>query len=40
MDAGEVDLARAIPLAGLPAEDVHEVRHQSVLVNLTFALGK
>lgn len=40
MDAGEVDLVRAAPLAGLPTTDVQEVKHQSVLVNLTFALGK
>jgi opacity protein-like surface antigen len=40
MDAGEVTLTRSPALTGPPLTDVHEVTHQSVLVNMTFALGK
>jgi opacity protein-like surface antigen len=41
MDAGEVELVRSPALAtgNLLVTDVHEVKHQSVQVNLTFALG-
>jgi opacity protein-like surface antigen len=40
MDAGELTIRRAPGVAGGPIEDVHEVTHQSVLLNLTFGLGK
>ncbi len=42
MDAGDVTLIRSPALANgnKLVSDVHEVTHQSVLVNLTFALGK